>query len=44
MSGLLFITVVVAAIVLIDVIALRFGVDSRDQSRDPRSPVRGISL
>jgi hypothetical protein len=44
MSGLLFIAVVVAAIVVVDVLALRFGVDSRQDSRDPRSPVRGISL
>jgi len=44
MSGLLFIAIVVTAIVLLDVIALRFGVDSRQESRDPRSPVRGISL
>jgi len=44
MSGLLFIAIVVTAIVLLDVIALRYGVDSRQESRDPRSPVRGISL
>ena len=44
MSGLLFITVVIAAIVLLDVLALRYGVDSRSESQDPRSPVRGISL
>ena len=44
MSGLLFIAVVAAAIVVLDVLALRFGVDSRQDSRDPRSPVRGISL
>jgi len=44
MGGLLFIAIVVTAIVLLDVIALRFGVDSRQESRDPRSPVRGISL
>lgn len=44
MSGLLFIVIVVAAIVVIDVLAQRFGVDSRSESRDPRSPVRGISV
>jgi hypothetical protein len=44
MSGLLFILVVVAAIVVIDWLALRYGVDSRFESRDPRSPVRGISI
>jgi hypothetical protein len=44
MSGLLFIGVVIVAIVIFDVLALRFGVDSRSESRDPRSPVRGISI
>ena len=44
MSGLLFITILVAAIVLLDVLAVRYGVDSRSESQDPRSPVRGISL
>jgi hypothetical protein len=43
-SGLLFIVVVVAAIVVIDVLALRFGVDSRPESSDPRAPVRGITI
>ena len=44
MSGLLFITALFAALVLLDVLALRYGVDSRSESQDPRSPVRGISL
>lgn len=44
MSGLLFIVLIVAAIVVIDWLALRYGVDSRSESRDPRSPVRGISV
>ena len=44
MSGLLFIAVMVAAVVLLDFLALRFGVDSRSESQDPRSPVRGISI
>lgn len=44
MSGLLFIVLVVAAIIALDVLALWFGVDSRSESQDPRSPVRGISL
>ena len=43
MSGLLFIAAVVVAIVIFDMLAQRFGVDSRSESRDPRSPVRGIS-
>jgi hypothetical protein len=44
MSGLLFMAVVIAALVILDVLALRYGVDSRSESQDPRSPVRGISL
>lgn len=44
MSGLLFITAVIAAIVLFDVLVQRFGVDSRPESTDPRSPVRGITV
>jgi hypothetical protein len=43
MSGLLFIIVTIAAIAAVDWLALRFGVDSRPESRDPRSPVRGIT-
>ena len=44
MSGLMFIGLVLIAIVILDVLAQRYGVDSRDESRDPRSPVRGISI
>ncbi|HET9851390.1 MAG TPA: hypothetical protein VFP56_02660 [Candidatus Limnocylindrales bacterium] len=44
MSGLLFVAVIIAAIVLLDVLALRYGVDSRSESQDPRSPVRGITV
>ena len=44
MSGLLFIAAVVIAIVIFDILAQRFGVDSRSESRDPRSPVRGITV
>jgi hypothetical protein len=44
MSGLLFIAAVAAAIVIFDFLALRYGVDSRPESHDPRSPVRGISV
>ena len=43
MSGLLFIIVMVGAIVVLDILAQRYGVDSRFESRDPRAPVRGIS-
>ena len=44
MGGLMFIGLVLIGIVILDVLALRYGVDSRDESRDPRSPVRGISV
>jgi hypothetical protein len=44
MGGLMFISLIMIAIVILDVLALRYGVDSRDESRDPRSPVRGISI
>ena len=44
MSGLIIITAVVLAIVIFDVLAMRYGVDSRDESQDPRSPVRGITI
>ena len=43
MSGLLFIILLVGAIVVLDILAQRFGVDSRHESTDPRSPVRGIT-
>ena len=44
MSGLLFIGIIIAALVVFDVLAQRYGVDSRAESRDPRSPVRGITI
>jgi hypothetical protein len=44
MSGLLFIGAIVSAIAVLDVLALRFGVDSRPESRDYRAPARGISF
>ncbi|HEV8490352.1 MAG TPA: hypothetical protein VGQ58_11255 [Candidatus Limnocylindrales bacterium] len=44
MEGLLVFGVVVVALGLLDVLALRFGVDSRLESDDPRSPARGITL
>ena len=44
MGGLMFIGLVIVALVVIDVLAQRFGVDSRPESQDPRSPVRGISI
>jgi hypothetical protein len=44
MSGLIILLAITFAVVIIDVLALRYGVDSRYESRDPRSPVRGISI
>ncbi len=44
MSGLMFIGLVLIAIVILDLLVQQYGVDSRDESRDPRSPVRGISI
>jgi len=43
MSGLIIILTVVVALVVLDVLALRYGVDSREESTDPRSQVRGIA-
>lgn len=43
MSGLLFIIIVVAALATFAALAQSIGVDSRLESRDPRSPVPGIS-
>jgi hypothetical protein len=40
----MFIGIVLIAIVILDVLVQRYGVDSRAESRDPRSPVRGISV
>ena len=44
MSGLMFIGLVLIAIVILDVLVQRYGVDSRSESGDSRSPVRGISV
>ena len=44
MSGLIILLAVLLAVVIFDVLASRYGVDSRRESRDPRSPVRGISV
>ena len=44
MSGLLFIAAVAAAIAILDILAQRYGVDSRPESSDPRAPVRGITV
>ena len=44
MEGLLVLGVVAGFLGLLDVLAIRFGVDSRDDSNDPRAPARGLSL
>ena len=44
MEGLLVLGVVVGALGLLDILAVRFGVDSREGSSDPRSPARGITV
>ncbi len=43
MSGLIILLVALAALVIFDLLAVRYGVDSRPESDDPRAPVRGIS-
>ncbi|HXG26548.1 MAG TPA: hypothetical protein VNL94_06830 [Candidatus Binatia bacterium] len=44
MSGLLFIAAIMTAVAVVDYLALRFGVDSREGSTDDRAPARGISI
>ena len=44
MDGLVLLILIVGALVLLDVLAFRFGVDSRPGFGDPRQPERGISL
>jgi hypothetical protein len=41
MGPLVIVAIVIAAIVVFDMLALRFGVDSRVDSLDPRHPARG---
>ena len=44
MSGLIILLLVtVGPLLLLDLLAQRYGVDSRSESRDPRAPVRGIT-
>jgi hypothetical protein len=43
MSGLIIILAIVGTLVILDLLALRYGADSRWESSDPRSPARGIS-
>jgi hypothetical protein len=44
MDGLFLIFAILAALVGFDVLAARFGVDSREQSSDPRTNAPGITL
>ena len=43
MSALIVILAVVIGLVVLDIISEAYGVDSRRESRDPRSPAGGIS-
>lgn len=43
MSALIVVFAIVVGLVVLDILAEAYGVDSRFESRDPRSPVRGIS-
>lgn len=43
MEGLFVLGIVVAALGLFDMLALRFGVDSREGSTDPRRPIRDLA-
>ncbi len=44
MEGILVLFGIVAALAFVDMLAAVFGVDSREQSSDPRSPARGIYI
>jgi hypothetical protein len=44
MDGLLVFFAIITALVAFDVLAARFGVDSREQSTDPRTNAAGISI
>jgi hypothetical protein len=44
MEGLLVLGFVIGALAMVGVLALRFGVDSRDGSTDPRSPAGGLAV
>ncbi len=43
MEGLLILGSIISALAVFDVLALKFGVDSRYDSTDPRQPVRDIA-
>ena len=44
MGALVIFAIVIAAIAIFDVLALRFGVDSRIDSLDPRRPARAAAI
>ena len=44
MGALVIFAIVIAAIVVFDMLALRFGVDSRVDSLDPRHPARRAAI
>ena len=44
MGALVIFAVVIAAIAVFDILAVRFGVDSRVDSLDPRHPARGAAI
>jgi hypothetical protein len=44
MGALVIFAIVIAAIAIFDVLALRFGVDSRIDSLDPRHPARAAAI
>ena len=44
MGALIIFAVVIAAIAVFEILALRFGVDSRVDSLDPRYPARGAAI
>jgi hypothetical protein len=44
MGALIIFAVVITAIAVFDILAVRFGVDSRVDSLDPRHPARGAAI
>ncbi|HKG57964.1 MAG TPA: hypothetical protein VKA85_12020 [Candidatus Limnocylindrales bacterium] len=44
MEGLVFLALVVIPLVVFDLLATRFGVDSSDSSTDPRRPYRPTGI
>ena len=44
MAALIILLIVIVALVVFDIVALRFGVDSRDESSDPRRSDYPVSI